>query len=502
MKNDYSKEAFLLKIFKEELNHSQNIIKYSENPNGKNYRIEEAVRRYLAIQERLNKIALSSENKMEYLKKLYHEKYCAKKENIHSKNTKNLDEKLQMQRDSLDAWIDYLVKESLYPMWFKYWCFKKIFRIGKYHESTNTFERRTPNSLEPFIECNPEIVFEIYNIALKHFEGKEKNVDIEAGRFDKLYYRIYKETLKNKLSVQDYSNGIWVKYNEGSLEDSIKLCDSLKGKNTGWCTNEYEMAKAQICGSADYPGGDFYVYYTIDENDDYTNPRIAIKMKHKNEFEEIRGVGPNQNLEDGFELILVDKLNEFDIDDETKKYWIKLSLDSRELTRLLQKTKRKEKLTLEEMRFVFLFDKKEEFRWNNYGKLERIKSGLVITDRALLLDVVKHNGCFLQYASEDLKNDKNFMIDLIKHEVSVLQYVSEEFKSDREFILEVVKQDGLALKYVPEKFKSDKEIVLIALKQNISAFCYVSQTLKDSVEFIIELFSDESFILQNKNMKH
>lgn len=96
MKNDYSKEAFLLKIFKEELNHSQNIIKYSENPNGKNYRIEEAVRRYLAIQERLNKIALSSENKMEYLKMLYHEKYCAKKENIHSQNTKNLDEKLQM----------------------------------------------------------------------------------------------------------------------------------------------------------------------------------------------------------------------------------------------------------------------------------------------------------------------------------------------------------------------------------------------------------------------
>ena len=54
MKNDYSKEAFLLKIFKEELNHSQNIIKYSKKPNGKNLRIEEAVRRYLAIQERLN----------------------------------------------------------------------------------------------------------------------------------------------------------------------------------------------------------------------------------------------------------------------------------------------------------------------------------------------------------------------------------------------------------------------------------------------------------------
>lgn len=446
MKNDYSKEAFLLKIFKEELNHSQNIIKYSKKPNGKNLRIEEALRRYLAIQERLNEVALSSDNKMKYLKMLYHEKYCAKKENIHSQNTKNLDEKLQIQRDSLDAWIDYLV-EAEYPMWFKYWCFKKIFRIGKYHESTNTFERRTPNSLEPFIECNPEIVSKIYNISLKHFEGKEKNADIEAGRFDKLYYGIYIETLKNKLAVQDYSNGIWVKYNEDSLEDAIKLCDSLRGKNTGWCTDEYELAKEQICGSAYYPGGDFYVYYTIDENGDYTNPRIAIKMKHKNEFNEIRGVGPNQNLEDGFELVLVNKLNEFDIDDDTKKYWVKLSLDSRELTRLLQKTKRKEKLTLEEIKFVFLFPKNEEFRWNNYEKLEKIKSTLVITDRVLLLDAVKHYEDSLQYASEDLKNDKDLMIEVVKQNNFSLKYVPEKFRNDKEFMSEILIAQEKKLKH-------------------------------------------------------
>lgn len=432
MKNDYSKEAFLLKIFKEELNHSQNIIKYSKKPNGKNLRIEEAVRRYLAIQERLNEVALSSDNKMKYLKMLYHEKYCAKKENIRSRNIKNLDEKLQIQRNSLDAWIDYLVEAS-YPMWFKYWCFKKIFRIGKYHESTDTFERRTPNSLEPFIECNPEIVSKIYGIALKHFEGKEKNIDIASGRFDKLYYRIYKETLKNKLAVQDYSDGIWIKYNEGSLEDAIKLCDSLQGKNTGWCTDEYKLAKEQICGSVDYTGGDFYVYYTIDENGNYTNPRIAIRMKHKDEFGEIRGVGPKQNLEDGFELVLVNKLNEFDVDNETRKYWIKLSLDSRELTRLLQKTKRKEKLTLKEMRFVFLFAKNEELRWNNYEKLEKIKSTLVITDRMLLLDAVKHYEYYLQYASEELKNDRDLMIEIAKQSRSFLKYMPEKFRSDKDF---------------------------------------------------------------------
>ena len=225
-------------------------------------------------------------------------------------------------------------------------------------------------------------------------------------------------------------------------------------------------------------------------------------MKHKNEFSEIRGIGPNQNLEDGFELILVDKLNEFDVDNETRKYWIKLSLDSRELTRLLQKTKRKEKLTLEEMRFVFLFDKNEQFRWQNYEKLERIKSGLVITDRALLLDAVERNEFSLQYASEDLRSDRKFIIDLVKHKADALRCVSEKFKDDKEFILEVVKQNGLALKYVFEKFKNDKEIVLVALKQNISALQYVGNELKNDEEFIIELLSDKSLFLKDEKVKH
>ena len=59
-----------------------------------------------------------------------------------------------------------------------------------------------------------------------------------------------------------------------------------------------------------------------------------------------------------------------------------------------------------------MFPKNEEFRWNNYEKLERIKSTLVITDRALLLDAVKHYEDSLRHASEDLKNDKDLMIEV------------------------------------------------------------------------------------------
>ena len=48
------------------------------------------------------------------------------------------------------------------------------------------------------------------------------------------------------------------------------------------------MAINQVCGGGNYSGGDFYVYYTK-EDDKYTMPRIAIRMNGKTNIGEIRG---------------------------------------------------------------------------------------------------------------------------------------------------------------------------------------------------------------------
>ena len=56
--------------------------------------------------------------------------------------------------------------------------------------------------------------------------------------------------------------------------DHMPLVESLKGYNTGWCTAGESTAKTQL------QGGDFYVYYTLDENDEYKVPRIAIRMEN------------------------------------------------------------------------------------------------------------------------------------------------------------------------------------------------------------------------------
>ena len=94
--------------------------------------------------------------------------------------------------------------------------------------------------------------------------------------------------------------GIWKKYNQG--ENYQELWKSLQGKNTGWCTAGEETCKSQI------EGGDFYVYYTKDEEGNYTNPRIAIRIEGTEEIGEVRGIGKNQNLEENMTSIAEEKL--------------------------------------------------------------------------------------------------------------------------------------------------------------------------------------------------
>ena len=77
-------------------------------------------------------------------------------------------------------------------------------------------------------------------------------------------------------------------YRQGS--DHLPLVNSLKGMNTGWCTAGEKTAEAQL------RDGDLHVYYSIDQNNKLTIPRIAIRMEG-NRIGEVRGVAADQNLD-------------------------------------------------------------------------------------------------------------------------------------------------------------------------------------------------------------
>ncbi len=349
---------------------------------------EEKISKYLDRLEKVHEEVKDNPHRLEILLHIYYDKYVIKelpdsyinlqkeiyKEqgygNIEIDN-KMKEELLKVvqkdQKQSLKEWITYLTSDdAMYPMWFKNYAFKGMIKLGKFDKEKMKFTRRGKTTVEPYLELNQEILAQIYDV-IKSEIGKnevteEQQEILSAGEsFQKLY--IYFLTKQNYKANDKETEGIWIKYEQGS--DSKKLCDSLQGKNTGWCTAGYETAKTQL------NNGDFYIYYTKDEEEKYTNPRIAIRMNGEYEIGEVRGVSKNQNLEEVMIEIADKKLDEFQ---DKEKYQKKIH-DMKKLTELDNKVNENKELTKEELIFLYEIGSTiEGFGYEKDPRIEEIKS--------------------------------------------------------------------------------------------------------------------------------
>lgn len=129
----------------------------------------------------------------------------------------------------------------------------------------------------------------------------------------------------------------------------MPFVESLKGYNTGWCIAGEETAKTQL------KNGDFYVYYTLDNNNEYKVPRIAIRMEG-NSIGEIRGIAAEQNIEPNMEKVLEEKIKWFPDKD---KYYKKVN-DMQLLTYIYEKNKNNIELSKEDLKFLYEIDNKIE----------------------------------------------------------------------------------------------------------------------------------------------
>jgi len=139
------------------------------------------------------------------------------------------------------------------------------------------------------------------------------------------------------------AQGKWKKYNRGS--DHMPLVKSLQGHGTGWCTAGESTAKTQL------EGGDFYVFYSLDPQGQPIVPRAAIRMQENN-IAEVRGIGPDQNLDPYIGKVVQDKMAEF----PDGNLYEKKSQDMQRLTALENKIKKNQELTRNELRFLYEID--------------------------------------------------------------------------------------------------------------------------------------------------
>ena len=301
------------------------------------------------------------------------------------------------QKESLMRWSGYLrSKENghSYPDWFKVYVWESLKKMGEFDEEGGKFRRRTKSTVAPWPELNAEALSYVYDrvsegvIQGKDIEDKQMAELLNRGNFAAMYaYAIYScEVGGLTPELREITDGSWVKYDqiEGeyspnyshrrtrrgykatdkSLVDSdtaMRLAESLQEKGSEWCTAGTHTAANQLSK------GDFYVYYTPDNDGNDTMPRVAIRMEG-NQVAEVRGIAPGQNVEDNLLDVVAEKLNTLPGGSE---YYKKVE-QMRRLTEIDNRVKAGGELTAEDLEFLWFGERIRGFGLYEDSRVDKL----------------------------------------------------------------------------------------------------------------------------------
>ena len=272
------------------------------------------------------------------------------------------------QESTLDNWIEYFSSKDSenFPVWSKYWAFTSVIKLSFYDKEKHAFAKRDKSTVAPFPDLNREALAYVVNAIVK--KTSKENIPaatdnpefrqlLQGSSFGKLYAYAIEKVTPAKESELINAKGEWVRYSKNS--DHMLLVNSLQGHGTGWCTAGESTAKAQL------QGGDFYVYYSYDKRGKPTIPRTAIRMQGSG-IAEVRGVGPDQNLDPYIGEVVREKLKEF----PDGKAYEKKSQDMKTLTAIEAKARGGGELSREDL--IFLYEIKSHIQGFGYQRDPRI----------------------------------------------------------------------------------------------------------------------------------
>ena len=536
---------FLDKLYNDTLYNSEQVQHTRQNADKR----LEAINRYIERLKRIHSKA-DTETKKAMLYHCYIDKYIIKEQDIpDSISDKN--GIIEDQKKSITTWLDFLSSSEMdiYPAWAKYWVFQGMLKMGPYDSLKQIYTKRDKNTVAPFIDCNPFVVTKCIDAIMGLVKEKDISEEMEVrlsktDSFRKIYSTFKTKYIDAIAERSDETDGIWKEFGPDDLDELIK---SIEGKNTGWCIENPSHAKGYL------DRGNFHIYYTKDQDGNYTMPRIAILSSGKNGIDQIRGILPGENLEECMLPMLEQKLKEMDLDEYVLKDNIRKVMNLKKLTDIGIKTEKGIKLTEDELLFFYTTNS-FGFGYNNDPKYDKIlakrnfledfnriddrqaKIYMIVKGKApknsiddedIMIEALKNSVHCLEYASERLRSDKKIVLlglfPTKKEGLDVypmhLSYASDKIKNDKEFILSLVKKSSQFLEFVSDELKDDEEVVLTALQTDcfsLYAFEHASERLKSSKEMIYkvaairpnyihfmsdELKDDEEFLLDLLN-KH
>ena len=427
------------------LHNNQGVLNSSNKSDKKRERIIKYFNRLEEVHNKVSKTKSASAEKI--LKNFYYDLYIIKPENIPESYFNNqielarergygnitltdkdkermIKQVIDDQKGTLDKWIEYFLydeESSYYEMWEKYWVFQGLQTLGKYDKETYKFSKRDKTTVYPFPPVEREYIFTTLKLMEDFLKDKKTEDEIknalEAGNFKLLYEYVIKQSMLRGEKQSSSTAGKWIKYEQGS--DYNILRNSLQGYYTGWCTAAGEnFAKHQLAN------GDFYVYYTLDNNGEAKVPRIAIRMDGKTNIGEIRGIADNQNMEPEMMPILEEKLKEFP---DRDKYY-KKEHDMKLLTLIDKKVNKNIELSLDELKFLYEID--NEIDGFGYKKDPRIQE--IINKRnqkkdcALIYNISEDEVALSQNEWES--NPKRFKVLLGDLEINKSNNINDFFR--------------------------------------------------------------------------
>ena len=301
------------------------------------------------------------------------------------------------QKESLMKWSSYLCSKEnghSYPDWFKVYVWESLKKMGEFDEESGKFKKRTKSTVAPWPELNAEALSYVYDrvnegvIQGKDIEDKQMAELLNRGNFAAMYaYAIYSTEVGGLTpELREITNGSWVKYDqiegeyspnysrrrtrrgyeptdESPVDNStaMRLAESLQGKGAGWCTAGTHTAAHQLSK------GDFYVYYTPDNDGNDTMPRVAIRMEG-NQVAEVRGIAPGQNVEDNLLDVVAEKLNTLPGGSE---YYKKVE-QMRRLTEIDNRVKAGGELTAEDLEFLWFGERIRGFGLYEDSRVDKL----------------------------------------------------------------------------------------------------------------------------------
>lgn len=279
---------------------------------------------------------------------------------ITSEMRRQMTEAVQVdQRVGLGKWVEYLGgNDGGYPNWFKTYTWTSVTKLGTYDKDKSEFQKRSRGTTAPYTELNREALAYVYDVLNKsRVQGEQVNGGandaqlqklLKGGNFGKLYAHAVLEVTPDTPELRNEIRGSWTMFNQtDDPRTARRLSGSLQGHGTGWCTAGESTATMQL------RGGDFFVYYTRDEDGKDTVPRAAIRME-QGEVAEVRGVNAAQELEHEMADITAERLKDLPGGEE----YIRKAHDMKRLTAIEKKTATDPDVSLtgEELRFLYELD--------------------------------------------------------------------------------------------------------------------------------------------------